>query len=429
MNAPLLRRGECPTLAAPMQTGDGLLARLNPVDGGLTPTQLIGLAEAAVRHGNGILEVTQRGSLQIRGLTAESALLLSSDVDALGIAVRTGVPVETGPLAGLDPAEIGDPRPLAKAIREGIAAAGLNRQLGPKVSVVIDGGGRSMLDSVAADVRLTALGDDRWQIAIAGDAVTARATSSAAERDSPKAVLDLLAKIAQLGRTGRGRDLVTPELPISPLVGEIAGRPEGGVLQQLRDGRWAVFASLPFGQIDAPALIDLVSATTMANASEIRLAPRRTLIFLGPSEASAVAVLAVAQSADLITKDDDRRAAIAACAGAPACASGHIPARSLAASIASDLPDPLDLHVSGCAKRCAKANHDGITLLGTADGVDLVLEGTGTLSHVAKERAKAAIGRVAALIAAERQNGERDAAAARRIGAKRLAEAITLEGR
>ncbi|HTV69159.1 MAG TPA: precorrin-3B synthase [Rhizobiaceae bacterium] len=426
MNAPLLRRGECPTLATPMQTGDGLLARLNPIDGGLTPSQMIGLAEAAARHGNGILEVTQRGSLQIRGLTAESALLLSAEVDALGIAVRTDVPVETGPLAGLDPAEIADPGPLAKAIREGIATAGLGAQLGPKVSVVIDGGGRSMLDAVSADVRLTAITGGRWQVAIAGDAVTARAIRSATGADAVKTALDLLAQIAELGRSGRAKDLVTTELPIP---GDMAGRTEGGAFQQLRNGRWAVFASLPFGQIDAPTLIDLVTATAAAGAAEIRLAPRRALIFLCPSEASAAAVLTVAQSANLITKDDDPRAAIAACAGAPACASGHIPARSLAGSIASELSEPFDLHVSGCTKRCAKTNHDGITLLGTPDGVDLVLEGTGTLSHVAKERAKAAIGRVAALIAAERQNGERDAAAARRIGAKRLTEAFTLEGR
>jgi len=38
-----LRRGACPTLKAPMQTGDGLLARLNPVAGGLSPKSLIGL--------------------------------------------------------------------------------------------------------------------------------------------------------------------------------------------------------------------------------------------------------------------------------------------------------------------------------------------------------------------------------------------------
>lgn len=429
MNAPLLRRGECPTLAAPMQTGDGLLARLNPVDGGLTPSQLIDLAEAAGRHGNGILEVTQRGSLQIRGLSEESALLLSAEVDGLGIAVRTGVPVEISQLAGLDPAEIADPRPLASAIRHGISAAGLEKRLGPKVSVVVDGGGRSMLETVAADIRLTAVGDGRWQVAIAGDAAMARVIDDVAEPKAAKAALDLLSQIAELGLTGRGRNLQTAPLLISPPEGQMAGLPEGGAIHELTDGRSAAFAALSFGQIEAPALAGLVRAVAEIGASEIRLAPRRTLVFLCPSETSAAAVLAVARSADLITEDSDPRASIAACAGAPACASGHIPARALAASIAPDLSAPFNLHVSGCAKRCAKANHDGLTLLGTPGGVDLVLEGSGTLAHVAKERAKAAIGRVAALIAAERQSGERDTSVARRIGAKRLAEAFTLEGR
>ena len=31
------RRGACPALSAPMHTGDGLLVRLNPVAGGLSP--------------------------------------------------------------------------------------------------------------------------------------------------------------------------------------------------------------------------------------------------------------------------------------------------------------------------------------------------------------------------------------------------------
>ena len=60
-----------------MQTGDGLLVRLNPVASGLSPNTLIALCEAALRHGNGIVEVTARGNLQIRGLTARSALGLS----------------------------------------------------------------------------------------------------------------------------------------------------------------------------------------------------------------------------------------------------------------------------------------------------------------------------------------------------------------
>ncbi|RUT80710.1 hypothetical protein EOD14_32830, partial [Mesorhizobium sp. M7A.T.Ca.US.000.02.1.1] len=80
MNA-FSRRGACPALSVPMQTGDGLLVRLNPVaggpssggptsggptsggptsggptSGGLSPKLLIGLAESALRHGNGIME-------------------------------------------------------------------------------------------------------------------------------------------------------------------------------------------------------------------------------------------------------------------------------------------------------------------------------------------------------------------------------------
>src|SRR5690606_29163688 len=139
--APAMRRGACPALSAPMQTGDGLLVRLATSEGGLTPARLAALCRLATRHGNGIVEVTARGSFQIRGLTLASAPLLESDVAALDLPLREGVPVETSPLAGLDPREVANPLPLARAIREAIAAAGLSAGLGPKVSVVVDGGG------------------------------------------------------------------------------------------------------------------------------------------------------------------------------------------------------------------------------------------------------------------------------------------------
>ena len=70
-----------------MLTGDGWLVRLTPASG-LTPAQLAGLARAAARLGNGLIEVTARGSLQMRGLTPASAAALAAAVAALGIAVR-----------------------------------------------------------------------------------------------------------------------------------------------------------------------------------------------------------------------------------------------------------------------------------------------------------------------------------------------------
>ncbi len=177
MNA-RLARGACPALSAPMQTGDGLLVRLSPADGGFSPAALMGLAEAAFRHGNSILEVTARGSLQIRGLEAKTVAPLAADIQALGIRIREGVPVETGPLAGLDAHELADPSPLADVVRQTIAATDLPRRLEPKVSVVIDGGGRLNMGGVQADVRLAAVRtghDVAWQLSIAGNAATRRA--------------------------------------------------------------------------------------------------------------------------------------------------------------------------------------------------------------------------------------------------------------
>ncbi|MEO5760305.1 MAG: precorrin-3B synthase, partial [Mesorhizobium sp.] len=224
MNA-FSRRGACPALSAPMQTGDGLLVRLNPVaggpssggpssggpsSGGLSPKLLIGLGESALRHGNSIMEVTARGSLQIRGLTSESARLLAAEVDALGIAVRTGVPVETGPLAGIDPQGIADPRPLAERIRAAVDEAGLTQRLGPKVSVIVDGGGQLVMDAVTADVRLKAVLTDsgvQWRIFLAGDGQHARPLGMVGEDAARDLTVATLRMIAEKGREAHARDL------------------------------------------------------------------------------------------------------------------------------------------------------------------------------------------------------------------------------
>jgi precorrin-3B synthase len=51
-----------------MVTGDGLLARITP-SSPISLDAFVTLCEAAQAHGNGIMEVTQRGSLQVRGLS------------------------------------------------------------------------------------------------------------------------------------------------------------------------------------------------------------------------------------------------------------------------------------------------------------------------------------------------------------------------
>ena len=55
-----------------METGDGLLVRLRPFGGRLTASQAVLLDGLASTCGNGIVEITSRGALQVRGLRAET---------------------------------------------------------------------------------------------------------------------------------------------------------------------------------------------------------------------------------------------------------------------------------------------------------------------------------------------------------------------
>src|SRR5580704_3431764 len=217
-NAPR-RRGACPGLSAPMQTGDGLLARL------LTGATIgldaaAALCAAARQHGNGIIEITARGSIQIRGLTATSAPAFADAVAALDVGAVDGVPILADPLAGLAPlsAEVDcgrargdatDSLSLAAALRQRFAASNVADLLGPKVSVAIDAGSALHLDAVRADLRLRANAElSGWHVALGGDAASAAPIGLVASADAVETSMRLIETIAHHGPQMRARDIV-----------------------------------------------------------------------------------------------------------------------------------------------------------------------------------------------------------------------------
>ncbi|MFG1398157.1 precorrin-3B synthase [Roseixanthobacter pseudopolyaromaticivorans] len=382
MNALSRRRGACPALSAPMETGDGLLVRLVPADGIFAPRALVGLAHAAQAFGNGILEVTARGSLQIRGLTDESVGPLNDAVTALGLVPREGLAIDASPLAGIDATEIDDARALAREIGAAVAAAGLLPGLGPKVSVVIDGGGACPLDASKADVRLLAVGSEAgvaWRIALAGDAAAARPLGAWRAREAVAAVVGLLGRIAALGRAARMDDVLRgggtpfagldPTLLAGPAAFPLPETRHGPLyLHPLADGTFARGIGLPFGALEARSFIALIDAAEAAGAREIRLAPGRSLLAVGLTLGGATRLEQAATTLGLLTDPADPRGFIAACPGAPACASGRLAARALAPQVARALAPLLDgsfeVHVSGCAKGCAHPAPAALTLMG-----------------------------------------------------------------
>ena len=152
MNAPL-RRGACPGLSQPMPTGDGLLARITPTGETISCMAFAALCAAARSCGNGIIEVTSRGSIQIRGLTEASSRGLAAAVGRIEGPFCDGPVVLNNALSGVDPEEALDTSPIAADLRRAIAAAAFSAGIAPKVSVVLDGGGPLHLEAVGADVR------------------------------------------------------------------------------------------------------------------------------------------------------------------------------------------------------------------------------------------------------------------------------------
>lgn len=412
---PPTRRGACPAFLAPMETGDGLVLRLVPADGMLTSTQLAGLAAAARTFGNGMMEVTARGSLQLRGLTAETVAPLQDTILGLGITPRLGRAIDISPLSGLDPEEIADARPLARRIREGIAR--LEERLGPKVSVVVDGGGAVSLDGQKADVRLKAgRGPEGvvWSVTVGGGRAASCTEAEAAGR-----AVEALTRLAALGRRARATDL--PGCTRTPDA-VTARTPLGRI--SLADGTFAFGIGLPFGAGEAGLFAAVAEAAEAAGARDLRPAPERVLIATGLDGRGAEAFAAAAERLGCLAAANDPRAFVAACPGAPACASAHFPARELAPRVAAALAPLLDgtvsVHLSACTKGCAHPAPTTLAFVGMDGGIALVHEGAPARAAGPLRPAAHLPDDLAALAASPRAAGETGRALLHRLDMARL---------
>jgi precorrin-3B synthase len=360
-------RGSCPGVVTPMQTGDGLLARIISNEP-IAIDALCSLSDAAEAQGNGIIEVTQRGSLQVRGLTAASAPRFAQIVLSLGIGADNSPPLLTSPLLGLSADEPFDSTMLVSDLRALLQDGRSELQgLGPKVSVLVDGGGSLHLDAVPADIRLVATSDSSFALAIAGDASTASFVGYVSMNRVAARVRDLLRQIATRGPAARAKDLV-PELALAstPSSPRPPSQPIG--IHWLKDGTVARGFALPFGHTTAAALRRLARSAENHGAKAVRPAPGRTLLAIGLSQACANELCTSATEEGLIVDASDARRHVVACAGTPACASAKLPTRQLAPEVARAARVLVGtsnvVHLSGCGKGCAHPGPAAVTIVG-----------------------------------------------------------------
>jgi len=127
--------------------------------------------------------------------------------------------------------------------------------------------------------------------------------------------------------------------------------------------RSGALVGLAFGQMPSVTLKFLATL-----APGLRMTPWRLILIEGLGE--------MPRHDGLVTRADDPLLRVVACTGAPACAEARVETRRVAAALAPDLTAGASLHGSGCAKGCAQRGRSAITLIGTADGLDLVRDGT-----------------------------------------------------
>lgn len=441
---PSMVRGACPSLSAPMQTGDGLLVRLRPSTPGLTVAQLRGLAEAAQRHGNGLIEITARGNLQLRGMRPESIGGLAADIDRAGIVPETGVAIEVPPLSGIDPSEIADAGGLAKHLRDAIDSLHPKPVLAAKLSIIVDGGGRVVLDGLLADIRLKAVhaadGRQLWRLAIAGTQATAKPLADLTGEQAVSGVITLVKALAAIGPRARGRDLdiasLQAQLSTAPgfscAESTASASPIG--LIPLDEQHTAVGLRPAFGQIHAQDLICFLDVAGVAGVHEIRTGPEHSLLLLGLPRDHIEDVLVAAAERGFQTRADDPANYAIPCSGAGACASAHYSTRQTAADLIKLCPELLDgslkVHLSGCIKGCAHPSPAMLTIVGAATGYAIVVNGSSSsepVAYIHKDGLKPALAALGTLVRNNKAAGESAQQCLKRLGRDAIATALRQE--
>lgn len=441
---PVSRRGACPALSAPMPTGDGLLSRI-AFEEDITPLEMKRLCDLSDFHGNGLMDITARGSLQFRGLSPESARFLEKEVLALGLPLRDGLAVEVSPLSGRDEAEIADGRSLADEIRREAKAPGLAEKLAAKMSVVIDGGGYVSMGDLLADIRLKAQrleGQVFWRLFVGGPESSSVDAGLVGAGAAAGVVLELLALLAKKGPLARGRDL--DRKMIEAICGDhlvdwagSEASPSFVPLGLMAAGGagFAAGVAPAFSQIKAADIARLCEAAAVLGIQSLRPAINHSLLFFG-SQRACGALLASAGTSGFVTAAGDGRSSIAVCPGAPGCASAFYPTHELASFAAGACAPLLDgsvtLHISGCGKGCAHPAPSLLTFSGSDNGMAFSIFGRAGdfpdgILPFAQQRA--ALSRLARLYEKEHKPGENAAGLFARLGRQAIVAALRQDDR
>lgn len=340
-------KGWCPDAWRPMQAGDGLLVRVKPQLGRLTRAQWLGLCEAAATHGNGLIDMTRRANLQLRGLREEGWRPLLDRLIALNLVDADPAREQRRNILVAPDWRTGDD---SHRIATGLLAR-LDElpDLPGKTGSVIDAGHACLLSGEPGDFRIER-GADGGLILRADGRAAGVPVAFGQEVDGLIALARWFARSGgiEAGRMARHR----APLP-SWAAGDSLPAPAAAPITPGPNDLGMAYG-LPFGRVEAQRLMQAMQGEAA------RITPWRVLLLEGAADAPLPGL--IADPADPLLHVD-------ACPGAPACPQSTVETRALAQRLAPHIDGRL--HVSGCAKGCAHAGAASVTLTGRDGLFDL----------------------------------------------------------
>lgn len=396
-----LRPSACPGLLRIVAALDGGICRIKLAGGWINAAQAQAVARAAQTYAHGVIEATNRGNLQIRGIGKEHEALINVLLAAgLGPTNPASDDVRNlmlSPTAGLDPQMLLDVRPLAAQILAALENTPRFHDLSPKFAVSLDGGEGLVMLEHPHDLWLSALQVD-------GETLLGFGLAGCPAHDSPLAavpvasglelvvtVLELFLDLA-LPEQARMRDLLAhtaaqtfleslqQRLSVGLRIDQkitgwrrsaMISHQHIGIYPQREPGRVAVGGVAPLGRLDPVMLNTVAQLANEFGDGSLRLTPWQSLLLPNIQATQASHVLGALQAAGLLCSAQQPLAQIIACTGSTDCAKGQADTKADARLLAGQLQRSgisRAVHLSACKRSCAAAHVASVTLLAVSPG-------------------------------------------------------------
>ncbi|MBM3562111.1 MAG: NirA family protein [Alphaproteobacteria bacterium] len=397
---------------APAQ--DAYMCRLRIPNGALNHWQFAGLADLAENYGGGYLHVTTRANIQIREVAPKDAANIVEAIQDLGLWSKgsgaDNIRNVTGtPTAGVDPQELIDTRPYARAMHHHILNDRSLYGLPRKFNIAFDGAGLigALEDTNDIGFQAVAVKDGcgvapgvYFRLAlggITGHKDFARDTGVIVPPEEAVEVADKVLRvfIDHGDRTNRARARLKYVLDafgfdkflaaVEEKLGRkllrvdaeaIEARPRQdraahiGVHPQKQAGFNWIGVALPVGRFTPEQARGLSKIARQFGDGGLRLTVWQNVLITGVADESVAGTVAAIEALGLSTQASPIRTGLVACTGNFGCRFAAADTKRHAEDIAAHceaaapIDTPINIHLTGCHHSCAQHYIGDIGLIG-----------------------------------------------------------------